>query len=214
MGTGAAVGRNVNVACTHAAGGFGDAEYAAIFETLVMPIARAFAPSVVVLAAGFDSARGDPIGGFDLTPEGYACMVRALLTLARGRLLVVPEGGYNAQSQAMAMDACLREQLARAASATEARPAGWDAGGDAGGDADEAADGSGDCGGMGAPKAELARTLAASLRHLAPHWPRALEGWEERRIGGERLGGVPVPACLECATHAPCWCGCGAPTLV
>ena len=43
---------------------------------------RMLEPRLVVIAAGFDSARGDPIGGFDLTPDGYVAMLHDLQTLA------------------------------------------------------------------------------------------------------------------------------------
>lgn len=56
--------------------------------------ARAAAPG----RAGFDAARGDPLGGCDLTPAGYAHMTHALLALARGRVVVALEGGYNLRS--------------------------------------------------------------------------------------------------------------------
>ena len=47
-----------------------------------------FAPAgtqLVIISAGFDSSRGDPLGRCDLTPKGYAALTRELLTLANGR---------------------------------------------------------------------------------------------------------------------------------
>ena len=40
---------------------------------------------LVIISAGFDSSRGDPLGRCDLTPKGYAALTRELLTLANGR---------------------------------------------------------------------------------------------------------------------------------
>ena len=40
----------------------GDAEYIAAFDEVVMPIAQSFAPDLVIVSAGFDAARDDPLG--------------------------------------------------------------------------------------------------------------------------------------------------------
>lgn len=45
--------------------------------------------------AGFDSAHGDPLGGFDISPLGYAHMTRMLQQFAEGRVVLALEGGYN-----------------------------------------------------------------------------------------------------------------------
>jgi acetoin utilization deacetylase AcuC-like enzyme len=44
--------------------------YVEIFEHILLPIARQYAPDLIIVSAGFDSARGDPLGGLDLTEEG------------------------------------------------------------------------------------------------------------------------------------------------
>ena len=45
--------------------GMGDAEYMAAFTQVVMPVAYQFNPQLVLVAAGFDAARGDPLGGLE-----------------------------------------------------------------------------------------------------------------------------------------------------
>ena len=67
MGVGAGEGFSVNVPWRHP--GMGDAEYLTAFDALIMPIARAFDPSLVVVSAGFDAAKGDLIGGMSLSPS-------------------------------------------------------------------------------------------------------------------------------------------------
>ncbi len=39
----------------------GDAEYIAAFQQVIMPIAYEFCPDLVIVSAGFDAARGDPL---------------------------------------------------------------------------------------------------------------------------------------------------------
>ncbi len=46
------------------------------------------------MSAGFDAARGDPLGGYQVTPEGYAHLTHQLMSLAAGRVLVILEVGY------------------------------------------------------------------------------------------------------------------------
>jgi hypothetical protein len=76
-----------------------------------MPIAHCYAPDLVLVSAGFDAARSDPLGGCDVTPAGYAHMTSRLLTLARGRVVVALEGGYNLRAISTSADAVLRVLL-------------------------------------------------------------------------------------------------------
>ena len=43
------------------------------------------------VSAGFDAAAGDPIGGCEVTPAGYAHMTHMLMPLAEGRLVLILE---------------------------------------------------------------------------------------------------------------------------
>ena len=60
---------------------------------MILPIARAFDPQLVIVSAGFDAALGDPLGGMRVTANGYALMTQRLLTLAEGRMVVALEVG-------------------------------------------------------------------------------------------------------------------------
>jgi len=79
--------------------GYGNAEYLAIFEAILKPVATAFSPDLILVSAGFDTHTSDPIGGMRMTSEGYAAMTRFLIDLAdiccKGRLALCLEGGYN-----------------------------------------------------------------------------------------------------------------------
>ena len=96
VGSGSGEGFCVNIPWS--CGGIGDSDYLSAFEHIVMPIARQFEPDITIISAGFDAARGDPLGGCDVTPEGYAQMTFLLSSLSAGRILVVLEGGYNLRS--------------------------------------------------------------------------------------------------------------------
>ncbi|KAI9017762.1 hypothetical protein BC832DRAFT_46059 [Gaertneriomyces semiglobifer] len=88
-----AEGRNVNIPWPCA--GMGDADYIYAFRRLIMPIAHEFSPELVIISAGFDAAKDDPLGNCKVTPAGYAHMTYMLQSLACGRLAVCLEGGYN-----------------------------------------------------------------------------------------------------------------------
>lgn len=101
-------GRTVNVPWPS---GMGDAEYLAAFDRVLLPIARDFAPELVLVSAGFDAARGDLLGEMLVTPAGYAGMTARLQRLAGGRIVLALEGGYNLEAIAASAAECLRVLL-------------------------------------------------------------------------------------------------------
>ena len=96
VGVGPGAGRTLNLPFP---AGFGDAEFARVFDEVVLPIARQFAPEFVLVSAGFDCDGRDPLGGLEVTPAGIAMMTRACRRLADetagGRIVAVLEGGYD-----------------------------------------------------------------------------------------------------------------------
>jgi acetoin utilization deacetylase AcuC-like enzyme len=76
------------------AGSDGD-DFLSLVEHVVVPAARAFGPDLVLISAGFDAHRDDPIGGCELETSSYAelaTLVRASLDVPVGAVL---EGGYD-----------------------------------------------------------------------------------------------------------------------
>ncbi|KAL9633673.1 MAG: hypothetical protein Q9164_004564 [Protoblastenia rupestris] len=64
-----------------------------------MPVAYEFDPDLVIIAAGFDAAEGDQLGGCFVSPSCYAHMTHMLKSLANGKLIVcLEQGGYNLRS--------------------------------------------------------------------------------------------------------------------
>ncbi|XP_057517434.1 histone deacetylase 15 isoform X2 [Amaranthus tricolor] len=109
VGTMGAEGYCVNIPWSR--GGVGDNDYIFAFQHIVIPIAQEFAPDFTIISAGFDAARGDPLGGCDVTPAGYACMTHMLSSLAGGRMLVILEGGYNLRSISSSATAVIKALL-------------------------------------------------------------------------------------------------------
>jgi len=107
---GAGEGAGFSVNCGLPAG-CSDADYGAVFHGLLLPIAQAFRPQLVLVSAGFDPHREDPLGGMVVTERGFAAMCAAARALAEelcgGRLVLLLEGGYSLSGLAHGVHACL-----------------------------------------------------------------------------------------------------------
>ena len=95
-GSGPGLGKNINIPWSTK--GMGDADYIYAFQHIVMPVAYDFDPDFVIIAAGFDAAAGDQLGGCFVTPTCYAHMTHMLQSLAGGKVVACLEGGYNLKS--------------------------------------------------------------------------------------------------------------------
>lgn len=87
--------------------GSGDSEYVAVFESAVEPAVRAFVPDLVLVSAGFDAHAEDPLGGMDVSEEGFRELSQRCAALAP-RLAAVLEGGYNLATLPRLVDAARR----------------------------------------------------------------------------------------------------------
>jgi acetoin utilization deacetylase AcuC-like enzyme len=95
-GVGAGEGLTLNVPLP---AGCTDVEYLQVFQDIVVPAAEKFQPDWILVSAGFDPHRRDPLGGMNVTEEGFGAMARLLLALANrfadGRIAFLLEGGYD-----------------------------------------------------------------------------------------------------------------------
>jgi len=112
-GTGAGEGFTINVPME---AGDGDDEYHAIFLNVLLPAAEAFKPEFVMISAGFDAHRDDPLASMGLTEAGYSDLTGLVVGIAKrhaqGRLLSALEGGYNLTALGASVDAHLKVLLA------------------------------------------------------------------------------------------------------
>ncbi len=111
-GRGAGTGFTINVPLC---AGAGDAELLKAFETQLLPHALAFQPNLVLISAGFDAHRDDPLAQLNVTEAGYAALTRLVRTIAeqccKGRIVSVLEGGYHLLALGRSVEAHLRVLL-------------------------------------------------------------------------------------------------------
>ena len=109
-GKGAGVGTTLNAPM---APGAGDDDYRLAFEQLVAPAAERFRPEVLILSAGFDAHRDDPLADIQLTEEGFRFLSRFTIELANrfcgGKIVSLLEGGYERESLTRCTEIHIRE---------------------------------------------------------------------------------------------------------
>jgi acetoin utilization deacetylase AcuC-like enzyme len=105
-GKGAGEGYTINVPME---AGEGDDEYHAIFLKSLVPAADDFRPEFVIISAGFDAHKDDPLASMGLTEAGYADLTDIVAGIAKrhasGRIVSSLEGGYNLSALAASVDA-------------------------------------------------------------------------------------------------------------
>jgi acetoin utilization deacetylase AcuC-like enzyme len=94
IGGGAGIGATLNVPLP--AGATGDV-YLAALDDVIAPVVEAFDPTWVLVSAGYDAHRDDPITGLGLSAGDFADLTARVAALAPrpGRLILFLEGGYD-----------------------------------------------------------------------------------------------------------------------
>jgi acetoin utilization deacetylase AcuC-like enzyme len=141
VGSGRGTGFTVNLPVPP---GSGDEIFRSLVDHVAVPLAHAYQPQLVLVSAGYDAHREDPLADCRLSEAGYAAMTRSLRRTVDSLgvpLGLVLEGGY-------ALDALARSVVATMEALVGPAPAG-----------------DGDDGAADTPAAEQAR------RRLAEWWP-------------------------------------------
>jgi acetoin utilization deacetylase AcuC-like enzyme len=109
--------------------GAGSDEFAALVEHVICPIARAYEPGLILISAGYDAHRDDPLAGCAVETEAYGQMTASLRDVAaelRVPVLVCLEGGYSPSALAASLAATVAaldgEGESRGAPAEAAEP--------------------------------------------------------------------------------------------
>lgn len=112
-GKGAGEGFTINVPME---AGEGDDDYRAVFQKVLVAAADDFKPEFVIISAGFDAHKDDPLASMGLTESGYAELTEIVAGIAKrhanGRILSSLEGGYNLTALAASVEAHIKTLLA------------------------------------------------------------------------------------------------------
>jgi acetoin utilization deacetylase AcuC-like enzyme len=108
VGAGAGLGFTMNAPLRH---GDGEQQVRSIVENVFLPAARAFRPDVILFSSGFDSLRGDPLGGLDLPPAFFGELVSRFRSVSPV-LVAFLEGGYQLDLIPLAAREELRAMIA------------------------------------------------------------------------------------------------------
>ncbi len=108
-GIGKGKGYNINV---HLPCGTDDKKIIEVFNKILVPKANEFKPEFILISAGFDSRRNDPLGCFKITDEGFVKLTKIVMNLSKkfcnNKLISILEGGYNLSGNAEGVLAHLR----------------------------------------------------------------------------------------------------------
>lgn len=109
IGEGKGRGFNLNIPMQ---AGSTDKDYLKAFDNVILPKLKIFEPEFILISAGFDGHKDDPLSGICLTEIGFYEMTKRVKGIAKefcnGRILSVLEGGYNLLSLAASVEAHLR----------------------------------------------------------------------------------------------------------
>ena len=109
-GTGAREERGVgNIFNAPLRAGDGGEQFRAAMSSVILPALDAFRPDLVIVSAGFDAHRLDPLGSLRLTEPDFAWITLKIMKAAEkhagGRVVSVLEGGYDLQGLAASVGA-------------------------------------------------------------------------------------------------------------
>ena len=112
-GTGSAEERGVgNIVNAPLPPGSGTAAFREAWEVLILPALEAFKPELLVISAGFDAHKADPLAQLRLEAADFAWLTGKLLEVARahcqGRVVSLLEGGYDLDALAESAAAHVR----------------------------------------------------------------------------------------------------------
>jgi acetoin utilization deacetylase AcuC-like enzyme len=93
-------------------GGSTDGDYLLVCDRVIVPVLDEFAPDLVLVSAGFDAHERDPLAHMRMSAPGFGVLTARIAGAAdrhaRGRLVLVTEGGYDLPALGESLDAVVR----------------------------------------------------------------------------------------------------------
>ena len=108
-GSGEGKGYTLNIPMS---AGSGEKEYLDAFRGEILPALDRYRPELIMISAGFDAHRDDPLANINLTEESFSKLTLLISESARrnckGKIVSVLEGGYHLTALARSVEAHLR----------------------------------------------------------------------------------------------------------
>ena len=93
----------------------GEEEYLDAFTKLILPALDAYRPELIMISAGFDAHKDDPLANINLTEESFAKMTTMVMesaaSLCGGKIVSVLEGGYNLIALARSVESHIQKLI-------------------------------------------------------------------------------------------------------
>src|SRR3990170_3774260 len=91
--------------------GSGDKEYLTTFQKTLPPLVKNFNPDLILVSAGYDLHRDDPLSGIRVSDEGIRSIVNSILSCSSNPFIFALEGGYNLSALGDSVGVTLEEML-------------------------------------------------------------------------------------------------------
>ncbi len=75
----------------------GDAEYVYLYATYVSEKIKWFEPEFIIVSAGYDAHKNDPLGGMRVSEQGFGAIIQSIIKAfgSHSRIMLALEGGYD-----------------------------------------------------------------------------------------------------------------------
>jgi acetoin utilization deacetylase AcuC-like enzyme len=111
---GAGQGEGYTLNCPMGAGSV-EKDYLDAFQAHILPALHRFQPEFMMISAGFDAHRDDPLASINLTEDSFSRMTELVLGVSdkycQGKVVSVLEGGYNLEALSRSVEAHLRAMI-------------------------------------------------------------------------------------------------------
>jgi acetoin utilization deacetylase AcuC-like enzyme len=91
--------------------GSGDKEYLTAFQKTLPPLLKNFNPDLILVSAGYDLHRDDPLSGIRVSDEGIRGIVKIILSCSINPFIFALEGGYNLSALGESVKITIEEML-------------------------------------------------------------------------------------------------------
>jgi acetoin utilization deacetylase AcuC-like enzyme len=116
-GTGSTSDDHRNVINVEFANKYTYAEVKTKWDEVAEPAIKKFQPNLIIICAGFDAHKHDPMGAANLTEQDFGAWTRAIMSLAanlescHGRIISLLEGGYDTNKKTSGLRSSVEAHL-------------------------------------------------------------------------------------------------------